>query len=128
MEIEWKISASSKMVEIAGKDCQTFSVIFQGSDEKTIYKALEVLSPDLYAPNCNPDHGNSLHVAGILGFTTVCREILTRGFHRLLYKKGYSHIKLSEKPPKLTLQPASMAAHTANFITAGQLLQAMERE
>lgn len=102
--------------------------IFQESDEKTGYKALEVLSPDLYAPNCNPDEGNGLHVAGILGFTTVCREILTRGYHRLLYKKGYPHISISGRPTFLMLRPASMAAQTTNFITAGELLQAMERK
>lgn len=118
----------AKWLKSAGEDCQNFSVIFQESDEKTSYKALEVLSPDLYAPNCNPDEGNGLHVAGILGFTTVCREILTRGFHRLLYKKGYPHIDINDKPRSLTFRPASMAAQTANFITAGELLQAMERE
>lgn len=98
----------------------------QEKDEKTCYKALELFTPDLYAPNCRPDDSNALHIAGIYGYTSVCKEILARGFHRLLEKPGYPPIDIngSNEP----LRPASMAAQTKNFGTAKELLQAMEPE
>ena len=96
----------------------------QGSDEKTCYKALEILNPDLYAPNCTDDT-NALHHTAAAGFTAVSKEILARGFHRLLGEKGYSPIIINDKYGQL--HPASIAVQTAHFATAKELLQAMEQ-
>ena len=92
-------------------------------DEKTCYKALELFNLDLYAPNCSPNDVNALHLAGYHGLTTVCKEIMARGFHKLLDKAG-SYPPVSGR----NLRPASMAAQNTHFTTAIELLQGMEAE
>ena len=98
--------------------------LLQECDEKASYKALEILNPDLYAPNCRDDDTNALHLAGTLGYTRVCKEILARGFHRLLYKPGDVDFSAAYED----LRPASMAVKSTNFATAKVLLQGMEPE
>ena len=56
----------------------------------------------------------------------MCKEILARGFHRLLEKSGRSPIDIDGSNAKM--RPASMAAQTKNFATAKELLQAMDPE
>ena len=99
----------------------------QDSDEKTCYKALEILNPDLYAPNCTEDT-NALHHTATAGFTAVSKEILARGFHRLLGEKGFFPPTLNDQYDQFDeLHPASVAVRTAHFVTAKELLQAMEQ-
>ena len=104
--------------------------MLQFNDEKTSYKALELLNPDLYAPNCRDGDTNALHLAGTLGFTRVCKEILVRGFHKLLGEAGHSPLDSRDRhsDADATLLPASMAVQTNRFRTAIELLQAMEPE
>ena len=99
----------------------------QERDEKTCYKALELLAPDVYAPNCNPEISSALHIAGTYGYTSVCKEILARGFHRLLDKHGRCPLTINESRCS-EMKPASMAAQMTHFATAMELLQAMEPE
>lgn len=66
----------------------------QKQDEKTCIKALELLTPDLYAPNCINCFSNALHVAATFGYTSVVKEILARGFHRLLDSAGSPAISI----------------------------------
>ena len=91
-------------------------------DEETCYRALELLTPDLYAPNCCHSGTNALHIAATYGYTSVVKEILARGFHGLLNKRGY--------PAKVifsgSIRPASIAVQVTHFGTAKELLQAME--
>ena len=104
--------------------------LLQYKDEKISYKALEILNPDLYASNCCLDGNNALHLAGTLGFTRVCKEILARGFHKLLGKAGPSPLEIRGRfrEAKTSLLPASMAVQTNQFRTAIELVQAMEPE
>lgn len=92
-------------------------VAIQRSDEKNILKTLELLNPDLNAPNClyRRRSYNALHIAGIHGFTTVCKEILVRGFDRLLMQTCTGG----------TL-PVSLAVTYSKYSTAQALLQAMD--
>ena len=101
--------------------------MLQYNDEETSYKALEILNPDLYASNCRDGDTNALHLAGTLGFTRVCKEILARGFHKLLGEAGHSLLD-RHSDADATLLPASMAVQTNKFRTAIELLQAMEPE
>ena len=98
------------------------------SDEKTCFKALELLSPDLYTPNCSPDDINALHLTASFGYTSVVKEILARGFHRLLDESGRSPITIDDCWDGDDLRPASLAVQATHFVTAKELLQAMEPE
>ena len=100
--------------------------VLQKSDEKTCFKALELLTPDLYAPNCSPDDTNALHITASYGYTSVVKEILARGFHRLLDNPGYPPIELNDFYDEL--RPASLAVKATHFVTARELLQAMDPE
>ena len=42
---------------------------------------MDELDPDLYAPNCQ----RALHWAADLGFTNVAKQILIRGYDKLLW-------------------------------------------
>ena len=102
-------------------------VLQQEKDEKTCYKALELLSPDLYAPNCSPEDTNALHLAATFGYTTVVKEILTRGFHRLLNKPGNPAVTINDVN-RQSVRPASIAVQATHFTTASELFKAMEPE
>ena len=101
--------------------------MLQEKDEKTCYKALELLSPDLYAPNCSPEDTNALHLAATFGYTTVVKEILARGFYRLLNKPGNPAVMINDIY-RQSLRPASIAVQVTHFATASELFQAMEPE
>ena len=97
----------------------------QEKDEKTCLKALELLNPDLYHPNCRSDeNANVLHIAASLGYTAFVKEVLARGYYGLLNEEGHQYDGSSD----LSLRPAAIAVHTANFATATHLLQSMEQK
>ena len=102
-------------------------ISMQERDQKTCYKALELLTPDLYAPNCSPDDTNALHIAATYGYTSVVKEILARGFHRLLDKQGDPPIWINDIY-RQSIRPATIAVQVTHFGTAKELLQAMEPE
>ena len=101
--------------------------ILQEKDEKTCYKALELLSPDLYGANCSPEHTNALHMVATFGYTTVVKEILARGFYRLLNKPGNPPVQMNDKF-RQRITPATVAVQATHFSTATLLFQAMELE
>ena len=85
-----------------------------------------MLTPDLYAPNCHDyiNDSNPLHIAATFGYTSVCKKILARGFHRLLERSGHPSVYIDDTQRR----PASIAAQTKHFATAKELLQAMDPE
>ena len=98
----------------------------QERDQKTCYKALELLTPDLYAPNCSYYNLSPLHIAATYGYTSVVKEILVRGFHGLLDKQGKPPIWVNHD--REFVRPASIAVQATHFGTAKELLRAMEPE
>ena len=97
----------------------------QEKDEKTCLRALELLNPDLYDPNCR-SYGNVLHIAASLGYTAFVKEVLARGYSGLLNEEG--DLTLYDDSSELSLRPAAIAVGTGNFATATYLLQSMEQK
>lgn len=56
----------------------------------------------------------------------MVKEILARGFHRLLDKPGRSPIYIDDNRDEL--RPAALAVQATHFATAKELFQAMESE
>ena len=63
---------------------------------------------------------------GMSASSAVVKEILARGFHRLLDESGRSPITIDDCWDDL--RPASLAVQATHFVTAKELLQAMEPE